>query len=119
MSKKVEQEKKFDIYATCELAGLQINNTTARLQVRSNLDLCDKPRIGLLLLFLIGVFVGILTIAYSHNYIEIIIGACLGFGIAGFSVLIMLKQASDYLLITKENIEFRNDFKKRRLLILK
>ena len=95
-------------------ASFQVLENNERLLLRSKFMFFNKSNFGVLLFLFMGISLVIISITKGNDWLTIILAKTLGSGIFILSTLTIIKQFTDFVMITNEDIEFRHNLKRRK-----
>ncbi|WP_339810236.1 hypothetical protein [uncultured Imperialibacter sp.] len=101
-------QENFNFEDACKLVGIKVTNSQGTLTIRTLFNPFNKFGIGSIIFLIGGLTVGILSITRSKEYLSLITGSILGFGIGTVALLSILSELTSYFKISGKNLEFRN-----------
>jgi hypothetical protein len=105
-----------DLNLVIDKSSIQISDTKECLLIRSRFKLLDKSNIGTVLFLIMGLFIMLILIIIGiirENWIPIMLGSTIGGATFMFSVLAILKQATDFVKVTNDSIKYMNSLTTR------
>lgn len=95
-------------------ASIQFKDDGSTLFLKSKFKLNNKSNIGVIFFLLLSLAFSILFILKGNEWFTIGIGVLLGGSIFVFSILVILKQFTDFTKVTNKEIQFKNSLKSYR-----
>ncbi|CAM1356823.1 hypothetical protein [Tenacibaculum halocynthiae] len=92
-------------------ASIKLIENQKELIIKSVFKVSNKSNIGVLLIFLGGIFIIYVSIFKSTDWFSIILGGLLGGIMFIISLLTLIDQTSNYIKITKKEIKFKHKLK--------
>lgn len=94
-------------------ASISISDHPDRLLIKSTFNIFNKINFGVLLINLMSVFLMVVFALNSNDWFTLGFVFVLGLVFFILSLLIILKTMTDFVEVSKDQIQFRNEFKKR------
>ena len=104
-------QENFNFEDACKLMGIKVSDSHGILTVRTLFNPLNKFGFGILLFLIGGFTIGVLAITHSNDFISLIAGGILGFGIGVVALLSILSKLTSYFKISGNYLEIRNRLK--------
>ncbi len=103
-----------DLDLIIDKASIYVTDTTDCLLMRSRFKILNKSNMGVLLFIIISLLLLIISILKGNDWYSIIFGSLIGGLTFIFSIFALLKQVTDFVKVTKENIKFMSSLRSKR-----
>ena len=104
-----------DILEIANQASLKILTENKTFEIRHIFNLKDKSVVGILLFLLGGIFLIVIPFIKTSDTISKILGVTIGLFVAVFSILLIIRQISDKLKVSKTLIEVQRNLKRKAI----